>query len=111
MHRCPGRRCPNLIPDSQRYCASHQAEYETRRGTPTQRGYGTEHRRLRAQWKARIDAGLQPACTRCPNPILPGQPFELDHSDDRTTWLGPAHQHCNSSTGGRKGAAVTNNRQ
>jgi hypothetical protein len=51
------------------------------------------------------------ACVRCGRPILPGQPWDLDHSDDRATYLGPAHRRCNRSAGGRKGNARRRQRQ
>jgi hypothetical protein len=40
---------------------------------------------------------------RCGRPILPGQPWDLDHSDDRVAYLGAAHRRCNRSAGGRLG--------
>ena len=111
MRRCPASRCPVLIPDEQRYCAEHGREYEQRRGTPVQRGYGEKHRRLRAYWDTFIQARGMPPCARCREPIRPGQAFDLDHDDaDRTRWLGPAHSTCNRAAGGRNGAATRNNR-
>lgn len=109
MRRCASARCPVLVADGQRYCTRHQADYETRRGTSTQRGYNARHQALRTQWAARIQAGEHPACSRCGKPIEPFEPFDLDHDDtNRDRWLGPAHQHCNRSAGGRNGAAASN---
>jgi hypothetical protein len=47
----------------------------------------------------------QATCSRCGEPILPGQDWDLDHSDDRRGYIGPAHAACNRSAGGRKAAA------
>lgn len=57
-------------------------------------------------------------CYRCRKPILPGQPWHADHivpreqggSDDPSN-LWPAHEHCNTSDGGKRGAQITNARR
>jgi hypothetical protein len=33
--------------------------------------------------------------------ILPGTEWALDHTDDRTGYLGPSHKRCNDSAGGK----------
>jgi hypothetical protein len=43
------------------------------------------------------------ACTRCGRQIEPGQLWDLDHTDDRSGYLGPAHRSCNRSAGAVKG--------
>jgi hypothetical protein len=75
-----------------------------------QRGYGAEHRQLREQWKPYVDAG-QVACfaPRCVKPtrwIIPGTPWVLGHTPDRTGWTGPEHQACGCADGGRRGAPM-----
>lgn len=77
------------------------------RGSTTQRGYGADHQRMRRQWEPKVKAGLVD-CARCGHAIRPDEPWELDHADDRTTYLGPSHLTCNRHEGGVKGAAVTN---
>jgi hypothetical protein len=44
-------------------------------------------------------------CARCRRPIIPGTHFDLDHTDDRTGYLGPSHRRCNRSHAGRRGRA------
>jgi hypothetical protein len=63
----------------------------------TARGYGVVHQKLRARWAPIVEAGGV-ACARCGFLIAPGEPFDLDHSDDdRTQYNGPAHAGCNRS--------------
>ncbi len=81
-----------------------------RRGSTAQRGYGGPHARLRAQWKPRVDAG-QAWCVKCGSWIQPGTPWDLDHTDDRAGWRGPAHRGCNRSDGQRKTTAILNARR
>ena len=83
--------CP-VITDQSR-CPEHA------RGNSNQRGYGSKHQRLRAQWQKRIDAGERVACARC-GQIISG-PWHLDHDDDRTQYLGPSCAPCNLSAAGK----------
>jgi len=72
-------------------------------GTTTERGYGAAHQKLRAeQAKLLAHQGWLP-CARCPRPILPGQQWHLDHTDDRTSYLGPSHRRCNELAAARRG--------
>ena len=108
MRRCPASKCPRLINNKQRYCTQHQAEYEARRGTPTQRGYDARHRALRRQWQARLQQHGSMTCNVCNQPITPQQAWDLEHTDSRGGYLGPAHATCNRSKGGTKGAKTKN---
>ncbi len=78
--------------------------WSTSRGSTNTRGYGTSHQRTRAQWARAIAATGWP-CARCGQHITAGNPWHLDHDDDRTGYLGPSHQHCNLAAAGRRGAA------
>lgn len=98
MRVCPRPGCPELTPGGP--CPAHRAETQRRRPSRQARGYGKDHTRLRAQWKRKVDLGTE-TCARCGLPILPGDPWALDHTDDRTGYLGPSHQRCNDSAGGK----------
>lgn len=78
-------------------------------GSTTARGYGATHTAERAKWAAVVEAG-KAECARCHRPIMADDPWDLDHNDDRTGYIGPSHATCNRSAGGRNGAAVTNSR-
>ena len=64
------------------------------KGSTVARGYGRHHKRLRAVWARQVEAG-QVDCARCGRPISPGQLWDLDHSEDRSGYLGPSHADCN----------------
>jgi hypothetical protein len=65
--------------------------------------YGGEHQALR---RAVTPYAVGSVCVRCGRPILPGQPWDLDHTDDGAGYLGASHRRCNRSVGGRLGAAL-----
>ena len=100
--RQPG--CPTLIPtDAYRgFCGQHRREWDKARGSREDRGYGADHIAERERNQRLIDAGLTILCARCGQPVLPGQPWALDHTDDRTGYLGPSHKLCNDRAGGQK---------
>jgi hypothetical protein len=76
----PGPRCPAHTPQ-----------------TTTQRGYGWAHQRRRQRIADLVEGG-QAVCVRCGRRIPPGAEWDLDHSDDRATWLGPSCRRCNRAT-------------
>lgn len=64
------------------------------------------HLKERAKWQAIIDRTGWP-CTapHCLTPnvrILPGDTWQLGHSDDRTAYHGPEHPACNLHAAGLK---------
>src|SRR4051812_34177976 len=68
------------------------------RKTTAERGYGTDHRRLRERLVAALDSDAP--CPRCGD-ALGGDPtvLDLDHTDDRSGYLGLTHRCCNRSYG------------
>jgi hypothetical protein len=83
-------------------CRPHRFRNMDRKDSAAARGYGSEHRKLRAQWKPRVDAG-QVACALCGYLIASGEAWHLDHTPDRTAYRGPAHAECNRRDGARRG--------
>ena len=62
--------------------------------TTKQRGYGYKHKLARQKAAKLVKAGLA-YCARCGRAIHPDQPWHLDHTADRTGYLGPRHRRCN----------------
>ena len=98
--RRPCLACGALVRDASR-CRPCAAKHDKQRGTRQARGYGAEHDRLRARWAPYVAAGQIP-CARCHQLILPGDPWDLGHNDERTAWTGPVHAVCNREAGGKR---------
>lgn len=65
-------------------------------GRTVRNGYGKAHKRLRAQYAARMRAGERFRCWRCGLLINPVGPWDLGHDDaDRSLYRGPEHVACN----------------
>lgn len=60
MRVCTFAGCPELVPQGQGRCVTHQRQAEQRRGSASQRGYDAKHRTFRAQVLAR-----DPICVEC----------------------------------------------
>ena len=58
------------------------------------RGYTNAHVARRRQLEPLVATGTVNCC-RCNELIQPGQPWHLDHRDDRSGYLGPSHATCN----------------
>ena len=100
---CSTPGCPNLTAGGR--CDECRPAYERQRGTRQQRGYDAEHDRLRRRWRPRVERGTvhchARVCVEGLRLILPGQAWDLGHTDDRTAWTGPEHATCNRSAGGK----------
>jgi hypothetical protein len=70
------------------------------KGAQTLAGYGWPHQKLRAKWAKVVRAGAA-VCSRCGESFGRDEPWDLDHTDDRRGWLGPAHPKCNRATASR----------
>lgn len=73
-----------------------------RQGSTTARGYGSDHKRLRA---AGLASAYGTACARCGQVMVEGQDLDLDHTDARDGYRGFSHRRCNRAAGARKGNA------
>jgi hypothetical protein len=81
-------------------------------GKTVERGYDARHRRER-QRVARLIRGGTEVCCRCGNPLPPDIPsdmWHLDHTEDRTGYLGPAHKECNEKAARAKPKRQTQRR-
>jgi len=96
---CAKAGCPRVADG--RYCPVHNAAYEAERGSREARGYDHKHRELRKQWAPKVAQGNIP-CAKCKQVITTYQRWHLGHTDDRTAWTGPEHEHCNLSDAGRR---------
>ncbi len=88
-----------------------------RRGTTTERGYGSDHQAERQRWvDIQREGGedeyghgaLECRAVRCLMPtrwIMPGEAWDLGH-DEQRQWRGPEHESCNRSEGGARGARM-----
>lgn len=93
-----GRRCPNNTRNPGSRCDTCRSAWNIARGSSTARGYGSDHKALRAQWAPKVSTGMV-TCARCGLPIQRHEPWDLGHSDDRASYRGPEHADCNR--GGR----------
>lgn len=73
---------------------------KARRGSTAERGYGHAHRRLRAYLIETFEDGTP--CARCGDPMSEDDPKDLDHTDDRTAYLGLSHAACNRARSGAR---------
>lgn len=90
---CAEPGCPELT--DQTRCTAHTRAKDKARGTRQQRGYDAAHDALRARWAPKVATG-RVHCARCKQRISPLEPWHLDHTDDRTAYLGPSHERCNT---------------
>jgi hypothetical protein len=72
-------------------------------GKTKARGYGGSHQKLRRAWARQVAAGVE-TCRRCGLTIDPSEPWDLDHTPDRTGYLGPSHRKCNRQTSTHRAA-------
>ena len=90
---CPVPDCP-AITDGGR-CPAHRQRSRASHDATT-----TSHRKARARVARQVATGTVP-CARCGHLIQPDDDWHLDHTDDRSDYLGPSHAYCNTAAGGR----------
>jgi hypothetical protein len=76
------------------------------KGKTKARGYGARHKRLREMYVRQVAAGIA-NCARGGCAIDPWDPWDLDHTDDRSGYQGPAHRACNRATAQKRQPAPT----
>ena len=86
------------------YCSKSCRPFNFGRRPPaTTRGYGTEHRQLRARWKSLIESVGWAPCCLCDEVIEASEPWHLDHNPERDGYRGIAHAMCNLRDGAKRG--------
>jgi hypothetical protein len=96
------RFCSDLC----RWSTARPAEVEAAR----RQRYGPVHRRLRAIWAGRVEAGGV-RCARCRELIVPGSRWDLGHVDaDPSRYAGPEHVRCNRRTAAHRKARESSER-
>ena len=96
---CNETGCPILI-DGPGRCPAHARAKDKQRGSRQARGYDAAHDAERKRW-AKVIERMSVPCARCRQPITAGMAWHLDHTDDRTGYLGPSCATCNTSAGGK----------
>lgn len=66
------------------------------------------HKTLRKRLLASLMRQPGQPCARCGQPMYVSQLLDLDHTDDRSGYLGLAHRACNRRAGQRKTTAILN---
>ena len=67
--------------------------------------YRHRHQQLRRRWAPLVRAGGV-NCSRCHQPIMPGQPWDLGHIPGNPyQYAGPQHRHCNRNTSSERAVA------
>lgn len=101
MHPCRDHGCARPVPAGVTRCPEHTRAHDAKRGSRKQRGYGTDHQRLRLALAPLVQAG-RATCWRCGLPIAPDDAWHVGHDDhDRTRTRGTEHASCNLSAAGR----------
>lgn len=98
---CSQPGCHELVESGK--CQAHRREYDKRRGTREERGYGAQHKATRA---ALLPEAYGQPCIHCGERMWPHEDLHLDHTEDRTGYRGIVHARCNTSEGARRGNAL-----
>jgi hypothetical protein len=78
-----GRSCPEC------------KRLENQRPSRNQRGYGKQHKQERERWQRILMGPSVVYCSRCRQPVKWNEEWDLDHTDDRSSYRGPSHSTCN----------------
>lgn len=79
-----------------RFCSDYCGKKS--RGVKQSPLHGHAHRKARGRVAPLVASG-NATCARCGLPIVPGEPWDLDHDDfDKSRYLGPSHRRCNRAT-------------
>lgn len=93
------RSIRSWVEAERRYAAPRSPRIAKPKRSTTERGYGTEHQRIRS---ALLPQAYGQPCTRCGQTMHQGQDLDLDHTEDRGGYRGFAHASCNRRAGAIK---------
>ena len=97
----PCRNCGEPATSSRHhYCDACRPEQAKPVAKTSERGYGSAHVKERKRYERQVKAG-NAFCARCGGHIEPGSEWHLDHTDDRSGYLGPSHAACNEEAARR----------
>ena len=99
LRPCPTPGCPTLTRGGR--CTTCARHHDAGRGRRQARGYDATHDRERRRWTAILARQPVPCARGCGALIHTGDQWHLDHTDDRTGYLGPSCAHCNLSAAGK----------
>ena len=89
---------------NQRFCCAEHT-WRAHRPKRAARYANRSHGVLRRVLEPVVALG-ETRCARCGGLILPGEAWDLDHTDDGTGYLGPSHARCNRATAGKQKARL-----
>jgi len=94
---CAYPGCPALAEEGGRYCTAHKAQADKaerdRRGTSTQRGYGSRWQRLRLLILARDPVCRHPGCGQLSTDVDHIVPRSKGGTDEENNLQGLCHEH------------------
>ena len=81
-------------------CDEHRRARDKARGSRAERGYGAAHQATRAEL---LPLAYGTRCPHCDEFMFPHHDLHLDHTEDRTGYVGIVHAYCNTSDAARRG--------
>lgn len=94
---CAYPSCPAFAGNGERYCKAHKArvgkDEQDRRGTSTQRGYGSRWQRLRLLILARDPVCRYPGCGQLSTDVDHIVPRSKGGTDEENNLQGLCHEH------------------
>ena len=98
--------CPRIGEWKRGRCDQHERARDKARGPRAHGNADATHKRTRAAYQRRIDAGETLHCWRCHEAIDPTD-WHLGHDDDdRSIYRGPECPSCNLSAAGRASGMI-----
>jgi hypothetical protein len=99
---CSEPGCPTLVDAGVRdgRCDQHRRARDRARGTSGERGYDYRHQQEKAK---RLPSAYGTVCPHCGRVMTRDQDLTLDHTVDRTGYVGIVHASCDYSDAAKRG--------